>query len=453
MLPFVLWRRYFFDVKIHIPFCASKCNYCAFNSKVAPADLRESYVDAIVSEIKTNPCSLIPVPSIYFGGGIFFEVKNLSEKISVYIHIPFCAAKCNYCAFNSKVAPADLRENYVDAIITEIKTNPCSLLPVPSIYFGGGTPTVLTLNQLGKIFNAVRNKFHVYENAEITIEANPGTVDKNFLRELRTIGFNRISLGVQSFNDALLKILGRIHNSKTAISTVTNTRNIFDNVSLDLMYSLPNQTLDDVKFDVQRAADLNVNHISIYGLEVEEGTKFFQLHEEGRLNLPDENICGDMYDYITEILPRLGYERYEVSNFAKDGKKSRHNIGYWTGRKYFGFGAGAHSYSGELRTSNIADVESYVKKIRAGSDVSQLEEVVTKQAAMEEFCFLGLRMTEGIDAQIFLKKFGENILDVYKNVIEKNLRLGLIDISGDKIFLTARGMKVGNVVFSDFLLS
>ena len=377
----------------------------------------------------------------------------MTEKISVYVHIPFCAAKCNYCAFNSKVANADLRESYVDALVTEIKSNPCSLLPVTSIYFGGGTPTILTLNQLEKIFDTVRKNFNVEENAEITIEANPGTVDENFLRELRTIGFNRISLGVQSFKDELLKILGRIHDSRTAISTVTTARNIFDNISLDLMYSLPNQTLDDVKFDVQRAVDLNVNHISIYGLEVEEGTKFFQLNEEGRLNLPDENISGDMYDYITETLPRLGYERYEVSNFAKGGKKSRHNIGYWTGRKYFGFGAGAHSYNGKLRASNIADVESYVKKIRAGSDVSQLEEIVTKTAAIEEFCFLGLRMTEGIDAKNFHERFGENIFEVYKNVIEKNLRLGLIDISGDKIFLTARGMKVGNVVFADFLLN
>ncbi|MBQ9486617.1 MAG: radical SAM family heme chaperone HemW [Selenomonadaceae bacterium] len=377
----------------------------------------------------------------------------MAEKISVYIHIPFCAAKCNYCAFNSKVAPADLRESYVDALVAEINSNHSSLFPVPSIYFGGGTPTILTLNQLEKIFNAVQKNFRVDADAEITIEANPGTVDKNFLRGLRELGFNRISLGVQSINDALLKILGRIHTARTAIDTVTTAQNFFDNVSLDLMYGLPRQTLADVKADVQRAAYLNVTHISIYGLEVEEGTKFFHLHEEGKLNLPDENICGDMYDYITATLPRLGYERYEVSNFAKAGFESRHNIGYWTGRKYFGFGAGAHSYTGEKRTSNIADVESYVKKIRAGSDVSQLEEVVTKTAAIEEFCFLGLRLTEGIDSKIFSERFGENIFDVYKNVIEKNLRLGLLGISGDKIFLTARGMKLGNVVFADFLLS
>lgn len=374
--------------------------------------------------------------------------------VQTYIHIPFCAAKCNYCAFNSKVSTADERENYIDAIVTEIKksltTDNLSLI---TIYFGGGTPTILTLNQIEKIFNAIIKKFHVETNSEITIEANPGTVDENYLNGLKKIGFNRLSLGMQSFNDELLKILGRIHNSTTAIETVKTARKIFDNISVDLMYGLPHQTLDEVKFDVKRAADLNVNHISIYGLEVEPNTKFFQLNEVGKLNLPDEDICGDMYDYITENLPKLGYNRYEVSNFAKIGYESRHNTGYWTGAKYFGFGAGAHSYNGKIRTSNIADIAEYIKKIRAGYDVSQVEEIVTTNAAMEEFCFLGLRMTAGIDAKIFHSRFGKNIFDIYGKIIEKNLRLGLLEVDGDKIFLTKHGMKIGNVVFADFLLS
>lgn len=373
--------------------------------------------------------------------------------MQIYIHIPFCAAKCNYCAFNSKVAKFDERESYVNAIITEIKTQPCALSPTPSIYFGGGTPTILTINQIEKIFTAIQNNFHVKKDSEITIEANPGTVDEKFLKNLRKIGFNRLSLGVQSFNDELLKILGRIHNAKVAIETIKTARKIFDNISVDLMYGLPNQTLSDVKIDIACAADLNVNHISIYGLEVEPNTKFFQLNEGGNLNLPDENICGDMYDYITENLPKLGYNRYEVSNFAKIGYESRHNTGYWTGEKYFGFGAGAHSYDGKIRTSNIADVETYIKKIRAGYDVSQIEEIVTTNAAIEEFCFLGLRMTTGISAKNFHKRFGKNIFEVYGKIIEKNLRLGLLKVDGDKIFLTEHGMKIGNVVFADFLLS
>ena len=370
----------------------------------------------------------------------------------VYVHIPFCAAKCNYCAFNSKISTADERESYVDALITEIKTTPYSLLPTTSIYFGGGTPTILTLNQLEKIFTAIQTTFNVEKNSEITIEANPGTVDKNFLRGLRTIGFNRLSLGVQSFNDELLKILGRIHDSKTVFETVQLAKNFFDNISVDLMYGLPNQTLDDVKIDVETAAALDVEHISIYGLEVEPNTKFFQLNEVGRLNLPTENLCADMYEFIIATLPKFGYNRYEVSNFAKIGRESRHNSGYWTGAKYFGFGAGAHSYNGQVRTSNVANVEIYIKKIRAGLDVSQVEEIVTKSAAMEEFCFLGLRMTAGIDAKIFYERFGENIFDVYGKVIEKNCKLELLEVDGDKIFLTPRGFEVSNIVLADFLL-
>ena len=374
------------------------------------------------------------------------------EKVLIYVHIPFCAAKCNYCAFNSKVSTADERESYVDALITEIKSTPYCLNPTPSIYFGGGTPTSLTLNQLEKILAAIQNNFNVEKNSEITIEANPGTVDENYLRGLRKIGFNRISLGVQSFNDELLKILGRIHDFKTAIETVQTAKKIFDNVSIDLIYALPNQTLNDVKVDVEIAVTLDVEHISIYGLEVEPNTKFFQLNEVGKLNLPTENICGDMYEYITATLPKLGYNRYEISNFAKIGRESRHNSGYWTGKKYFGFGAGAHSYDGNVRTSNVTNVADYVKKIRAGRNVSQIEEIVTKNAAMEEFCFLGLRMTAGIDAKIFYKRFNKNIFDVYGKVIKKNYELGLLDVKGDKIFLTSRGMEVSNAVFADFLI-
>ena len=370
----------------------------------------------------------------------------------IYVHIPFCAAKCNYCAFNSCVAFTAEREEYADMLIAEISNFKAQEnFSVATIYFGGGTPTILSLNQLNKIFSAVQKNFSVDDDAEITIETNHGTVNENFLRGLREIGFNRLSIGVQSFNDALLKILGRIHDSRTAIETVTAAKNFFDNVSVDLIYGVPQQTLDDVKADVEQAAQLDVEHISIYGLEVEHGTKFFELKAQGKLSLPNENLCGEMYEYITRTLPTLDYNRYEVSNFAKAGRESRHNSGYWTGAKYFGFGAGAHSYDGHFRKSNVANFETYIKKIRAGSDVSQIEEVVTERAAMEEFCFLGLRMTRGIDAKIFLERFGKNIFEVYGNVIEKNLRLGLLAVDGDRIFLTERGMEVGNVVFTEFI--
>ena len=369
----------------------------------------------------------------------------------IYVHIPFCVRKCHYCAFNSKVGDSSERATYVDALIREINLRNDNST-VETIYFGGGTPTTLELAQLEKIFAAVEKNFNVASGAEITIEANPGTVDENYLRGLRDIGFNRLSLGVQSFNDALLKIIGRIHTSRAAVDTVALAKNFFANVSVDLMYGLPNQTLEDVCDDLERVKALDVAHVSIYGLEVEDGTKFFELARAGKLNLPDENTCADMYDLITETLPALGYHRYEISNFAKKNFESRHNCGYWTGKKYFGFGAGAHSFDGKVRTSNVRDVKTYIERICAGENISVVEEIVTRQAAMEEFCFLGLRMTDGISARRFEKIFDANIFDVFGGVIEKNLRRGLLAVDGDKIFLTTRGMSLGNEVFGDFLL-
>ena len=369
----------------------------------------------------------------------------------IYIHIPFCVKKCNYCAFNSKAGGAAEKNFYVEALIKEINLRGDNSA-VQTIYFGGGTPTTLNLNQLEKIICVVRENFSVESFAEITIEANPGTVDENYLRGLKFLGFNRLSLGVQSFDDALLKILGRIHDSRTAIETVALAKKFFDNVSVDLIYGLPNQTLDKLRRDLNRIKNLDVQHVSIYGLEIEEGTKFFELARAGKLPLPAENICADMYDLITETLPTFGYRRYEISNFAKKNFESRHNLGYWTGKKYFGFGAGAHSFDGKVRTSNIRDVATYIKKIRAGENVSVIEEKVTRQAAMEEFCFLGLRKVDGISAQDFYKKFGVKIFDVFGEVINKNRRLGLLEVDDDKIFLTERGLALGNVVFADFLL-
>ena len=368
----------------------------------------------------------------------------------IYVHIPFCERKCNYCAFNSKTGDAVEKNSYVDALIKEINLR--GQRDIETIYFGGGTPTTLTLNQLEKITCALRENFSIDGSAEITIEANPGTVDENYLRDLKYLGFNRLSLGVQSFDDALLKILGRIHDSRAAVETVALAKKFFDNVSVDLMYGLPNQTLDKLRRDLDQIKNLDVQHVSIYGLEVEEGTKFFELARAGNLPLPDENLCADMYELITATLPTFGYRRYEISNFAKESFESRHNLGYWTGKKYIGLGAGAHSFDGKRRTSNIRDVATYIEKICAGENISVVEEIVTRQAAMEEFCFLGLRKVDGISAQDFKKIFSVKIFEVFGDVINKNQRLGLLAFDGDKIFLTERGLALGNEVFADFLL-
>ncbi len=359
----------------------------------------------------------------------------------IYIHVPFCVRKCHYCAFNSKVGGAAERAAYVEALIREINLRGDGST-VETIYMGGGTPTTLELEQLERIICAVAENFNVSTCAEVTIEANPGTVDTAYLRGLRALGVNRLSLGVQSFDDGLLKTLGRVHDSKTAIETVEAAKNFFDNVSTDLMYGLPGQTLENVRRDLEQVKALDVAHVSMYGLEVEEGTRFYDMGVT-----IDENLCADMYDLITTTLPAQGYRRYEISNFAKAGFESRHNVGYWTGKLYWGLGAGAHGFDGKLRTSNVRDVAAYIS-----GAAPVLEEVVTRQAAMEEFCFLGLRMTDGISAQVFHKKFGASIFDVFGDVIDKNQRLGLLEVDGDRIRLTARGMALGNAVFADFLL-
>ncbi len=362
----------------------------------------------------------------------------------IYIHIPFCVRKCNYCAFNSKVSNEEEISAYVDALISEIKFH--SLTPSSSsLYFGGGTPSILKISQLEKILSCLK----IDSAAEITIETNPGTVDENYLKNLRELGFNRLSLGVQSFNDELLKILGRIHDSKTALETIQTAKKFFKNISIDLMYGLPRQKLSDVQKSVEIAVAQDIQHISIYGLEIEDDTNFGKLYATGKLILPDDE---EMYDYIVETLPRAGFERYEISNFAKKNFESRHNLGYWTGAKYFGFGAGAHSYDGKIRISNIRDVATYIKKIRAGESVSIVEEIISPNAAMEEFCFLGLRTAKGLSVETFSKKFGTDIFEIYGAVIEKYLKLELLNFSDGQIFLTPRGMKLGNIIFADFLL-
>ena len=368
---------------------------------------------------------------------------------SIYIHIPFCKKKCNYCAFNSKIGENFEIENYVDALIAEIK-NRSAFEKIDTIYFGGGTPSVLKISQLEKIFNAVEENFCVENSAEITIEINPGTVTENFLCDLKSIGFNRLSIGVQNFNDKILKILGRIHNSKTTLETISIAGKFFENISIDLMYGLPSQTLKNLVDDLKIISDLNIRHISIYGLEIEEGTKFFE--QKNKLNLPNDELVSEMYDFIFEKIPALGFSRYEISNFAKKNFESRHNAGYWTGKNYFGFGAGAHSFIKNLRVSNEKNVAAYVEKIHVGEDIFNVEEILTEKNFMEEFCFLGLRMTEGISSKIFQKNFGKNIFDVYGEVLEKYFKLNLLDFDGDRIFFTSQGFKVSNIVLADFLL-
>ena len=409
--------------------------------------------------------------------------------MQLYIHIPFCIKKCRYCAFNSIHADKHLIDLYIDALCREIEVTSRIIedyfinKDISTIYFGGGTPTILNLNQIETIINEIRNRFHFAACKEITVEANPGTIDLKYLQGMRALGFNRISIGVQSFDDELLKILGRIHDSKVAFEAVQMAKSIFENVSLDLMYGLPTQTLSILHKSVEMATSFNVNHISIYGLEIEEGTEFGKLFEAGNLNLPSNDEVGDMYDYIVKELPSRGFKRYEISNFAKTGFESRHNLGYWSDKNYFGFGAGAHSYIKEeifikriidefgfndetdienvkgLRWSNISNVNDYIKgfnstelKVNHIGNFRQLEEVVTMERAIEEYCFLGLRKSEGINIDEFNKKFGIEIYKIFGETINKLRANRLIEEFSGYLRLTDKGMQFGNQVFAEFLL-
>ena len=378
--------------------------------------------------------------------------------MQIYIHIPFCRAKCKYCAFNSIVAQNELIDEYVDVLCNEIESSSQNQT-IDTIYLGGGTPSILTISQLSKIFDILHKNYDLSHCREFTIEANPGTINKYYLNDLRKLGINRLSLGVQSFDDKLLRTLGRIHNSEEAIKTVKTSVSIFDNVSIDLMYDLPGQTAEILQNTLAITMSLKVQHISIYGLEVEEETEFGRLQCLGCLNLPNDEESEKMYELITKELPQQDFHQYEISNFAIEGYESCHNLGYWSDAEYLGFGAGAHSYIQMqnispfgVRLSNTSNVREYIDSIRRGLNIKETEEILTQKSAMEEFCFLALRKAEGIDLKRFKAKFGLDIGCIYAEVIDKLKYEGLIEVSENHIKLNERGMKYGNYVFAEFLI-
>ena len=374
----------------------------------------------------------------------------------VYVHIPFCKRKCNYCDFASYGGREEAREAYIDALGVEALVRGQEMVlkhgRPETIYIGGGTPTALTLEQMGTVMALMKSVFG--EPEEFTAEVNPGTVDGEYLKKLRAWGVNRLSIGVQSFDDTLLKRLGRIHTAAQAEETLKLAREAgFENLSLDLMYGLPGQDLDTLKESVEKALGLDPQHISIYGLQVEEGTPFYRDQQEGKLALPAEADTEAMYDYMTEYLPAQGYRRYEISNFARPGKESRHNLSYWQDVPYLGLGSAAHSYLDGMRLENVADLDEYINTIKSGSLPLRSEEDPSEQHHMEEFAFLALRTMKGIDKKKFKDTFGKDLRSVYGKKINRLVRQGLLQENKRTVSLTKAGAKVGNQVFAEFLLS
>lgn len=347
-------------------------------------------------------------------------------------------------------------EAYQEALCQQLKMQGLSYRQKwgePStIYMGGGTPTALPKHSVAQILQAVQ-RYLGAEISEFTVECNPGTVDEEYFQLLRAAGVNRLSFGVQSFQDELLQRIGRIHSSKEAVAAVQEAQQAgFENISVDLMYGLPGQSLADLQASVRQAEELQVKHISIYGLQVEEGTVFGRLDEEGKLQLPTEEESEAMYDYMTTALPRKGYRRYEVSNFAREGCESRHNLSYWHDVPYLGLGAAAHSYLAGKRYAAEADIQAYIAAIKQGREVWQLEEEPTREHAMEEFAFLALRTVEGLSRQAFAEKFAVPLAEVYGEVMDKLARQGLLTVDEAGCRLTEKGLKYGNLAFAEFIL-
>ncbi|MFC2468828.1 MAG: radical SAM family heme chaperone HemW [Negativicutes bacterium] len=377
-------------------------------------------------------------------------------RYGVYLHIPFCRQKCGYCDFPSQAGQEAQMEAYTTALCREMTERAPSIAArgrMATAYVGGGTPTALPVSLLSRVIQTMKDVLPMVPGAELTVEVNPGTVDLEYFTALYTLGVTRLSIGAQSFEDPLLARLGRIHTAQNIRDSVRWARAAgFTNVSLDLMYGLPGQTMEDVRRSVEAAIDVAATHISAYGLTIEEGTPFAAQWDAGTLSLPSEDETEVMYEYLTQILPKYGFKRYEIANFARPGYESRHNLSYWTDVPYAGFGAAAHSYWDGRRMVNEPDIAAYVAAIQSGRFPAQEEEPPTRKNQMEEFCFLALRTVRGLSRAKFAAKFGCSLDSVYHATLQDLQAEGLLEEAADSVRLTERGMKFGNVAFRAFLL-
>ena len=405
------------------------------------------------------------------------------RELELYIHIPFCVQKCAYCDFLSAPADAETRSGYVEALIREIRAakSKYSGYRVSTVFLGGGTPSILEGDETARIFHALFQSFDIAADAEVTMEANPGTVTEEKAEVWKTSGVNRLSIGLQSVNDRELRMLGRIHTFGDFLHTWEIVHRAgFENINIDLISAIPGQTAGSWEKTLRTAAELEPEHLSAYSLIVEEGTPFYDwyggqeqtdsiaaagIRRGMRPPLPDEDEEREIYQLTKRILEEYGYHRYEISNYAKDGYECRHNLGYWERKEYLGLGLGASSLIRECRFRNTADMEKYLKILAdpakypekyAGAEVENMlaeeYETLTRSDRMEEFMFLGLRKTAGIREEDFRNIFGEDIRQVYGKQIGKLIGQELLAGSDGRLYLTERGIDISNYVFSEFML-
>lgn len=374
----------------------------------------------------------------------------MNKDLSLYVHIPFCIRKCLYCDFPSFSGMDNYFDDYIKCLCREIEDMSADFSDrtVNTIFLGGGTPSVLPTHLLGKVIDTIIKKYNVANNAEISIETNPGTLNAKNLSEMNSMYFNRLSMGLQAWQDRLLKKLGRIHTAEEFETNFCQARDAgFKNINVDIMFSLPEQSFDDWQETIENVIRLKPEHISSYSLIIEEGTPFYEMNENGIIKEADEDLDRKMYYLVNEMLADKGYVRYEISNYAKKGFECRHNIVYWRTEEYKGFGLGAHSYIDKIRYHNTYDFKEYL----SGCGFLKEKELLKDFEMHEEFMFMGLRMTDGVSETIFKKRFNKDIYDIYGDEIRKLIDAKLLASECGRLYLTDRGIDVSNQVFERFI--
>lgn len=375
-----------------------------------------------------------------------------NKKIGIYVHIPFCKQKCYYCDFISFCNKSDLIEDYIKALKKEIESQKIKE-EINTIYIGGGTPSYIESKYIVEIIEEIKKK-NVQKEAEITIEVNPGTVTKEKLKHYKKSGINRLSIGLQTSKDELLKEIGRIHDFEQFLETYNIARKVgFKNINIDLMIGLPNQKIKDIKETLQKVIELQPEHISVYSLIVEENTPIAKKIDTGELKLPDEELERNMYWYVKSTLELNGYVHYEISNFSKKGYESKHNVNCWNQNEYIGFGTAAHSYINYIRYSNTENIEEYIQNVNSRSFEKNINinEIQSDDDIRNEFMLLGLRKIDGVKISDFKNKFGDNPIYLYRNILQKLYDEDLIKIDENNIKLTNKGLDLANLVWEEFI--
>ena len=372
----------------------------------------------------------------------------------IYVHIPFCASRCSYCDFFSTLSLSESGEPYVNALLAEAALRQTELQgePIRTLYLGGGTPSQLPLPQLSRLITGLRERLDLEAVEELTVEANPDDVTPEWCRAVSRLGVNRVSMGVQSFEDKILRLIGRRHTAQQAAEAVARLRAAgIDNISLDLIFGLPGQTPESWAASVRQAIDLQPQHISAYGLTYEEGTRLWHQRERGEVTEVPEDQCLEMYHILVDVLQAAGYEHYEISNFAKPGYRSRHNSSYWNDTPYLGLGAAAHSYDGRVRRYNPHDLQQYISKITAGETAFEHEEL-TPWERYDERVMLGLRTADGVDADRLRLDFGDEACQHFIREAQRHIEAGHLHVKdGSRYVLTRDGILLSDSIIRDLM--